>query len=48
MQVFVPLAAPAQVDSTKTLREPTREPVENVIAHLGDWAERIAMPCSAN
>jgi hypothetical protein len=35
---------------TKTLREATREPVENFVAHLADWAEkdRDALLCQLN
>jgi hypothetical protein len=32
----------------KSLREATREQVENFVQHLADWAEKTAMPCSAN
>jgi hypothetical protein len=32
----------------KTLREATREQLENFVVHLADWAEKIAMPCSAS
>jgi hypothetical protein len=36
--------------STKTLREATREQVENFVAHLADWAEkdRNALVCQLN
>jgi len=35
---------------TKTLREATREPVENFVVHLADWAEkdRNALLCQLN
>jgi len=32
----------------KTLRDATREQVQAFVTHLADWAEKTAMPCSAN
>src|SRR6266851_3196894 len=33
---------------TKTLRDATREQVENFVQQLADWPRRTAMPCSAS